>query len=126
MGVKSLDKKSDTWCQHCEPGRGCKIYETRPTDCREFDCLWKTGLIPLNMKPDRTKAVFAVTRHDWVMQVNVDKARPWRGTEVDHLINQFLAKGVHVIVCQGSQRRLLPSSHRPLPEAIERLIDMPA
>lgn len=81
-------------------------------------------MIPVDLKPDRVKAVFALTVHDFVIQVNVDRGREWRNTAVDFTINQLLAKGVHVIVCQGSRRRLLPARGRPLPEQIERLIDM--
>ena len=31
------------WCQHCTPGRGCGIYETRPPICRNYACAWLVG-----------------------------------------------------------------------------------
>jgi hypothetical protein len=29
------------WCQHAAPGcGGCKIYRSRPEECRNFHCIW--------------------------------------------------------------------------------------
>jgi Fe-S-cluster containining protein len=28
------------WCEFCDKGTGCKIYPTRPSECRTFNCLW--------------------------------------------------------------------------------------
>jgi hypothetical protein len=39
-GVAALGKKNLTWCAHCDIGKGCRIYETRPDECRSFRCLW--------------------------------------------------------------------------------------
>jgi hypothetical protein len=35
-----LEKPPDTWCKHCKPGKGCTIYESRPSPCRRFHCQW--------------------------------------------------------------------------------------
>jgi hypothetical protein len=29
-------------CQHCSVGKGCGIYESRPTVCRTYHCLWRS------------------------------------------------------------------------------------
>ena len=31
-------KKDYEWCKHCEVGVGCKIYESRPKHCKDFQC----------------------------------------------------------------------------------------
>jgi len=38
MEIRSLDKPAGKWCDHCAIGSGCKIYEERPQDCRDFHC----------------------------------------------------------------------------------------
>lgn len=45
MGVHEGDfhKPKDRWCPHALKHAGCGIYETRPTKCRDFNCLWVTG-----------------------------------------------------------------------------------
>ena len=43
LRIEAFNKPVGTWCAHCAPGRGgCTIYETRPTECREFFCAWLT------------------------------------------------------------------------------------
>jgi hypothetical protein len=39
MGVPDVTEPY-VWCQHAVPGKGCKIYRTRPDPCRIFNCMW--------------------------------------------------------------------------------------
>ena len=39
------------WCNHCEIGVGCKIYEKRPELCKTFYCLYQAGMT--NIKPNK-------------------------------------------------------------------------
>jgi hypothetical protein len=36
----ALTKPPDTACPHCKAGRGCAIYDQRPSPCRKFICQW--------------------------------------------------------------------------------------
>ena len=56
IAVVDFDKPPGVWCPHCVRGKGCGIYETRPTDCRTFFCEWMltTSLGP-EWKPERSK-----------------------------------------------------------------------
>ena len=121
LGVKSLQKQPDTWCAHCKPGTGCAIYPQRPVDCAGFDCLWRLGAIDAALRPDETKAVFALTEYDWLVQVLVDRHSAWRGTTVERGIDALRAKGINVIVCQGRERFLLQSWRAPLLDAMAPL-----
>ena len=47
-------------CQHCS-GSNCTIYEDRPTQCRDFYCLWRrVGTMPDQLRPDRTGVMFTI------------------------------------------------------------------
>ena len=35
-----MSKPPDVWCKHCEPSKGCMIYDDRPKACRSFHCQW--------------------------------------------------------------------------------------
>ncbi len=52
--VFEIDKSPGRWCEHCNIGKGCRIYDTRPEKCREFRCEWLNGY---GERPDRTKIV---------------------------------------------------------------------
>jgi hypothetical protein len=41
LRVIELDKPAGILCQHCVPGKGCGIYETRFEICRSFLCGWR-------------------------------------------------------------------------------------
>src|SRR3954449_5594086 len=38
MAVPGLAKPGNAWCAHCRTGVGCGVYETRPNECRTFQC----------------------------------------------------------------------------------------
>lgn len=38
MKIESAASPRGKWCQHCEKGMGCRIYATRPQECRDFYC----------------------------------------------------------------------------------------
>ena len=49
--IPSINKKSYSWCKNCNIGEGCNIYEKRPEKCKDFVCLYVTGLTDL--KPNK-------------------------------------------------------------------------
>src|SRR5262245_33293733 len=53
-----LNKPHGVWCTDCQPGVGCRIYDDRPDECREFLCWWlvEPRLGP-EWKPDKSKLV---------------------------------------------------------------------
>ena len=40
FAIPALNKPAGQWCQHCDIGVGCKIYNSRPQTCVEYECLW--------------------------------------------------------------------------------------
>ena len=76
LGIEALNKPIGTWCPHCAPGRGgCTVYETRPAECRSYECQW---LIDKELgdewKPLISKMALSLLRLNGVLllDVNVD------------------------------------------------------
>lgn len=67
MRVDELEKPAGVACQHLESAAdkpGCKTYETRPQDCRTWDCVWRrpsSGMTP-DQRPDRLGVLFDTPR----------------------------------------------------------------
>jgi hypothetical protein len=58
LPVKSIGKKAGTRCIHQKHGKGCKIYERRPSCCRLWSCAWLTGNDTTDLRrPDRAHYV---------------------------------------------------------------------
>ena len=91
IAVTELGKQPGTWCPHCVRGRGCGIYETRPTECRTFFCHWmvEKGLGP-DWKPERSKIIL-VTSQGGHLTAFVDPGTPRRG--VGHLTSTRCGAG---------------------------------
>ena len=50
-----LNKTSHVLCPHCEEGEGCRIYETRPSLCRDYYCGWRMWeSLPDDWRPDKS------------------------------------------------------------------------
>ena len=57
--VYEIDKPMGKWCPHCSLGKGCQIYEARPTECKTWNCLWLQGAFgnDPDLRPDKCKVV---------------------------------------------------------------------
>ena len=81
LGIAALDKPLGRWCPHCALGKGCTVYETRPEECRTFDCLWlQRETLGPEWRPDRAKFVLCATPDNSTLIVQVDPGAPdaWR------------------------------------------------
>jgi len=55
LRVIEFDKPAGILCNHCLPGKGCGIYETRYEICRSFLCGWrKVPQLGEAWRPDRS------------------------------------------------------------------------
>ena len=81
MGVPSIGKPANQWCQHCRTGVGCGIYETRPGECRTFICGYLSlPALSEEWKPAVSRLVIDTQTAQGTMFVYVDESRPdaWR------------------------------------------------
>ena len=49
--IPSVKKQSFKWCDSCNIGKSCKIYDDRPKECKEFYCAYILNLTKL--KPNK-------------------------------------------------------------------------
>jgi Fe-S-cluster containining protein len=111
IGVKALGKEMGVWCQHCSPGGGCAIYETRPDECRNFDCgyLLEPSLGP-EWKPSESKIVLLTELGGRRIVAHVDTQRPdaWRREPFYSTLKMWAkdnaAVGGQVVVSIGPRR----------------------
>jgi Fe-S-cluster containining protein len=68
-------KPAGQWCHHWSKQTGCSIYEERYEVCHIFHCFWALGLIPEELKPNKTKTVLAMYKEE-VLIVYCDPAYP--------------------------------------------------
>ena len=110
LGVHSLDKPRDRWCQHCTK-RACKIYDERPDDCRAFDCAWlkRSDILPDDFRPDRCGFVITSFHKADQVEVHLDKTSARLDHRLPSAIRGFLEMGMTVLEVRGDQSQ----EHRP-------------
>lgn len=106
MVIPDLDKPNNVWCTHCEIGKGCRIYETRPQMCRDFYCHYiMDRALGDDWHPARTH--FVLRADDKVLIVQVDPQRPdaWKRAPYHAALrkhaNKVYAAGGEIIVRIG-------------------------
>jgi hypothetical protein len=123
LGVgEPLNKPANQWCVHCAPGKGCRIYDTRPPICRSFTCEWlREPAVSDEWRPTRSKIVLVVTKEQNGIHfhVYVDPSVPnrWREAPYHAQLKRMAASnmgGVYIYV-RGKNFRILPTG-----EAIEK------
>jgi hypothetical protein len=112
MAIEEIAKPDGQWCRHCEPGRGCLVYETRPAECRGFNCLWLVDeRFGAHWKPSRSKIVLT-TSVDGI-EIRCDPGFPdaWRREPFRSEIGRLAASGsvhdVTVLVIAGTRMMLV-------------------
>ena len=59
LNVKWLNKKPLQECIHCEKKVGCKIHETKPSECTDFDCAYvQMDKVSPALRPDKCNIIF--------------------------------------------------------------------
>ena len=107
MGVTALDKPAaGKWCRHFSKAGGCAVYETRPGDCRVFNCLWLlTEALGPEWKPTTAGFVLHSEQGGARLIVESDPARPhdWRREPYQSTLRRWAAAEPEVLVFAGKR-----------------------
>jgi hypothetical protein len=108
MGVIELDKPMGVWCEHCDVGTGCRIYETRPRSCEVFNCAFLTlDILTEAWRPSKCKIVVAAELEGKMLAAHVDPSRPyaWKAEPYYGQLKRWARLAVpkrhQVVVCIG-------------------------
>lgn len=114
------EKRRGGWCSQCDPGGvGCKIYDTRPQVCRNFECVWvqhDKGL-PDWLKPSRSRVVVnSSTGLDLMLHPDPSMPDAWRRPDVLGYFMDLASKGITVAVVEprGRYYQILPRGPIPV------------
>jgi hypothetical protein len=104
LGIPELDKPQDRWCTHCAVGSGCRIYESRPASCRDFECVWlqsqkEAKPLPLALRPDKSKMVLTLSQNRKDVMGYCDPSAPhaWKEAAMFRLLEVISRQGQRVM-----------------------------
>lgn len=110
-----LPKPAGVKCPNLGTCGGCRVYDRRPRDCREFNCVWlvaiKRGAAPpLSQRPDRCGVMLdAVGRGVLAARCAPGRPTAWRERETWENLERAARAGATVIIdaVRGSRRKLV-------------------
>ena len=110
LKIAVLNKPPLVWCEHCDVGVGCKIYEARPQVCREFICEYlRNPNLGEEWRPDQCKMVVLNDSRNKAVVVQVDSSRPnaWRMApfyeHIKKVAERALANNWYLVVWEGAE-----------------------
>lgn len=84
-------------CKH-ECSIGCKIYKTRPEDCKEFSCAYnQMEKVSIKMRPDISGVIFERITND-IFWGTVDIKLVYFSDDLNNQIDKFVKDGFSVIL----------------------------
>jgi hypothetical protein len=107
LEITEFTKPAGQWCEHCGKASGqaggCRIYETRPEICHDYECLWKSDRgMSAQMRPDKTGTILMEDPDSDEYRAVCDPAKPlaWRTPLVfKHLV--AMAKSGRLVVAKA-------------------------
>lgn len=108
--VPELDKPANKWCEHCDPKIGCQIYDERPESCKNFRCIWLSGGLPEELRPDKSRVIFErlPSGKTYLVLVNPGFEDAWKAPTVLDIINSFIDAGRAIVVNTKPTTYLMP------------------
>ena len=124
LEVTEVGTSVNEWCKHCEAGKGCTIYDSRPQMCRSFSCVWLQGHLDDEWYPEKSGMVVHFSQD--AVNVQVDPAYPdrWREEPYFSKLSEWSLRGIRVngdrsfatLVAVGSSDKFLLLGRTVVPE----------
>ncbi len=125
LGITEVFSPPFTWCNHCQIGTGCRIYQQRPLSCRLFECEWRKGFGRQRDRPDKVGYVLDVVQHDvvghGVLQIHVYTENALESSKAKREIREGVRKN-GVVLCvkrDGSQKAYIGKRHLDLMQSLQ-------
>jgi uncharacterized protein len=104
--IDHFEKDAGVLCEHCILKGGCKIYETRPDVCRDYECDWmmERSLGP-QLRPDKVGTILMEDPDSEEYQAVTDPSTPmaWRNPLVFKVLVAKAKEGRVVVAKAGAR-----------------------
>jgi hypothetical protein len=112
MAIEQFWKPAGQWCGHCQPGKRCRIYDNRPTECQAFNCLWLVDpRLGAHWKPSVSRLVLTTSEDGIEIRCDPDTPAAWRKEPYRGEIEKLAVSGeqhdVTVLVISGADMTLV-------------------
>jgi len=98
LDIPWMDSPAGEYCKECDEGIGCKIYNTAPKDCLDFQCAYnQMKQVSINLRQDRCGVIFEkVTDNIFLGTVNLNETQ--LKDVVKNQIDSLLKEGFSIVL----------------------------
>lgn len=120
LAIESLGKPAGVRCTHLgKHGEGCTIYDTRPSECSAFECVWlqaltregeneRARLMPRTTRPDRCHVLLTAAPPGGlariVMHVNPKHPQAHLVGDIGRFRSMLERHGIRIVTVIGERR----------------------
>ena len=107
LKIVSLEKPAGSPCKHLKRS-GCGFYESRPEECRGFQCVWSEHLLPNSARPDKSGIMAYRHESQWgdtLTLVEIRKGSFQRNARHINTLQQLVDKNAWALVVIDSSGR---------------------
>jgi hypothetical protein len=121
-------KPAGRWCHHCQPGRGCAIWQNVPARCADYYCVWRLDpALGPEWKPERARFIMTHAHQDAPLALVLDpgapdahRREPYASKLRETALTHLNGRGSTIVVFYGQRRALLmPDGEVPVPDGVE-------
>jgi hypothetical protein len=102
MKIVEMNSKEYSYCEKCDPGVGCSIWEKRPDVCRNTNCVWVVEeQIPNTFRPDKVGVMFERPSkcNVYIGHVDPDRVDVWHSPHLAVFVDKINQAGFSVVLC---------------------------
>lgn len=98
LEIHDIPSAIGEYCQYCKVSNGCMIYDARPKECSDYQCMWTMmDRVSDDLRPDRCGIIFDRIADDVISARMEGEMTPL----VEAQIQSFGREGFSVIVFNG-------------------------
>lgn len=98
LDIPWMNSPAGEYCKECEPGVGCKIWDSVPEHCKKYNCAYRlVEKVNINLRPDKSGVVFEKAT-DKIFFGTITEGVYMLNEETIAQINKFLEKGFSVVL----------------------------
>ena len=111
LNIEEIQKPAGLKCPACAKKRGCNVYQSRPQQCRDYECFWlqdKNSVLPEFLNPDQC-GFFVDIANDYsriVLHVDPDRPDAWEKGAGGQWVENMRRK-TEIVIVRGDRRTLL-------------------
>jgi len=99
LPIKEINKQPSVLCSDCTLSKGCNIYNNRPEECKNFNCLYiEDNEMPDFLRPDKCNVIFEkITTKIFIAINHYNEPFAYERENVIDYIKSLNEKGISVI-----------------------------